>query len=165
MLGERAPAHLHSARALSYSRVSNGVEMSLLWGLLVGVVSVAAWGFDVMPGVATMLGVAVGGWALVLGWFVLLLPPLSLRFRRYELTDDAAYIQHGFITRRRTVVPYARIQFVMTQRGPIARRFGLATVVVQTSAGAVGIPMLDDEVAETLWDRLSELARRSVDDL
>jgi len=60
------------------------------------------------------------------------------------------------ITRVR--VPMARIQHVDIRRGPLERRYGLATVVLFTAAGAHAIPGLALEVADQLRDRIAALA-------
>lgn len=85
-----------------------------------------------------------------------------LRFRiwRYEVQDDALYLERGVFTRVRTVVPYVRIQHVDTQRNPIERLAGIGSVVVYTagSRGAdVSIPGLDPERASALQQRLRSL--------
>jgi membrane protein YdbS with pleckstrin-like domain len=59
----------------------------------------------------------------------------------------------------RTLVPLARIQHVDTRSGPLQRRFGLATVVFYTAAGANSIPELSAPVAAEARDRIAELTR------
>ncbi|MFB6133454.1 MAG: PH domain-containing protein [Halanaeroarchaeum sp.] len=85
-----------------------------------------------------------------------------LRFRiwRYEVQEDALYLERGVFTRVRTVVPYVRIQHVDTQRNPIERLAGIGSVVVYTagSRGAdVSIPGLAPERAAALQQRLRSL--------
>ena len=86
-----------------------------------------------------------------------------LRYRvwRYEVREDALYLERGVVTRVRTVVPFVRIQHVDTSRGPIERAIGLSTSVVYTagSRGAdVAIPGLEAERADDLQHRLKRLA-------
>ena len=98
--------------------------------------------------------------ALVL--FVVLagvMPGLRWRRWRYEIRDEEVDLQRGIFWVSRTLVPLARIQHVDTQSGPLQRRFGLATVVFYTAAGANQIPELSAPVAAEVRDRISELTR------
>ena len=98
--------------------------------------------------------------ALVL--FVVLagvMPGLRWRRWRYEIRDEEVDLQRGIVWISRTLVPLARIQHVDTQSGPLQRRFGLATVVFYTAAGANQIPELSAPVAAEVRDRIAELTR------
>ena len=83
------------------------------------------------------------------------------RVWRFELQEDALYLERGVITRVETAVPYVRVQHIDTQRGPVDRLAGLSSVVVYTagSRGAdVTVPGLAPDRARRLRDRLRELA-------
>ena len=83
------------------------------------------------------------------------------RVWRFQLQDDALYLERGVFTRVETAVPYVRVQHIDTQRGPIDRVVGLSSVVVYTagSRGAdVTVPGLVPERARRLRDRLRALA-------
>jgi membrane protein YdbS with pleckstrin-like domain len=85
-------------------------------------------------------------------------PNLRYRYWRYEIRADEADLQHGWLTRTRQLVPMSRIQHVDTRRGPLDRRFGLASVVLYTAAGPAYIPALANEVAAEVRDRIATLA-------
>lgn len=113
------------------------------------------------------------GWRLAVVTSVIVLVcavPYSLihyRVWRFEIQDDALYLERGVITRVETAVPFVRVQHVDTQRGPVARLLGLSSVVVYTagSRGAdVTIPGLQSERANAIHDRLRELAIESEED-
>lgn len=107
------------------------------------------------------MGAAVGVVALVLGVVHAL---LRYRIWRFEVQEDALYLERGVLTRVRTVVPYVRIQHVDTQRGPLDRVVGIGSVVVYTagSRGAdVAIPGLDPDRATELQHRLRSLVGES----
>ena len=87
------------------------------------------------------------------------LPDLRWRRWRYEIRAEEVDLQRGIFWVSRTLVPLARIQHVDTQSGPLQRRFGLATVVFYTAAGANQIPELSAPVAAEVRDRISELTR------
>ncbi len=85
-------------------------------------------------------------------------PNLRYRYWRYEIRADEADLQHGWLTRTRQLVPMSRIQHVDTRRGPLDRRFGLASVVLYTAAGPAYIPALANEIAADVRDRIATLA-------
>ena len=91
-------------------------------------------------------------------------PDLLWRHWRYEIGEAEVDLQHGWWTTTRTLIPIARIQHVDTRRGPLQRRFGLASVVLYTAAGASEIPALADHVAAAARDRIAALAN-AYDDL
>lgn len=79
---------------------------------------------------------------------------------RWEVTDEAVYTRVGWLTQESRVAPISRVQTVDTERGPLERLLGLATVTVTTasSAGAVQISALDLPVAEETVTRLTSIA-------
>jgi membrane protein YdbS with pleckstrin-like domain len=95
------------------------------------------------------LAAAVGVWPY---------PDLLWRHWRYEIGEAEVDLQHGWWTTTRTLIPMSRIQHVDTRRGPLQRRFGLASVVLYTAAGASEIPALADDVAAAARDRIARLA-------
>lgn len=109
-----------------------------------------AWGHVVAAG-ATVLGVLV---------FVGVAPVWRYRVHRWDLDDRAVYTRTGWVVQEYRIAPISRVQTVDTQRGPIDRLFGVATVTVTTasSAGAVRIVALDTAVAERLVARLTDIA-------
>lgn len=83
---------------------------------------------------------------------------------RFDLRDDNLYIERGVFTRTKTVVPYVRVQHVDSQRSPLERTVGLATVVVYTAGSRssdVAIPGLTPDRAEELQESLRRLAIES----
>ena len=108
------------------------------------------------PGVGVALAVLGAGHAV-------------LRYRRFrfELREDALYLERGVLVHVSTVVPFVRVQHVDTRRGPLERATGLASTVVYTagSRGAdVRVPGLTPGRAEALRERLRELAIGREDD-
>jgi membrane protein YdbS with pleckstrin-like domain len=126
-----------------------------------------------------LVGGAFGSWTLLrvvevpflvrilpflaaLGLFAALavvMPDLRWRRWRYEIREGEVDLQQGIVWVSRTLVPLARIQHVDTRQGPLQRRFGLATVVFYTAAGANRIPELSAPVAARVRDRIAELTR------
>ncbi|MFC6835608.1 PH domain-containing protein [Halomarina ordinaria] len=143
-------------------------RVRVAWALssLVGAVTLGAGAVAVdrfllsLPG-GPALGVAVGLGLALLGVGSAL---LHYRVWRYDVQDDALYLERGVLTRVESAVPYVRVQHVDTQRGPVERALGLASVVVYTagSRGAdVTVPGLEPDRARALQGRLRELATES----
>jgi membrane protein YdbS with pleckstrin-like domain len=95
----------------------------------------------------------VAGTAL-LAWFY---PPLELRRASWRLTPAGLEIKSGVWFRHVASVPRARVQHTDVARGPIERRFGLATLVVYTAGhqhGEVRLVGLAHETAVAIRDAL-----------
>lgn len=89
---------------------------------------------------------------------VVLVPTLRWRSWRYRVGEVEVDLERGYWTIIRTRIPMARIQHVDTSRSPLQRRYGLASVVLYTAAGANEIPALADGVAESVRSRIASLA-------
>ena len=88
------------------------------------------------------------------------------RFRhtRWRLDGDGFGLRRGRLWQSDTRVPGSRVQHLDIRRGPLERRFGLATLVIHTAGtrhSAVSVPGLDAADAERLRDHL---ARQTDDD-
>ena len=137
--------------------------MNLLSTVLVAVVVILVWIFaDEGPPLLVLLIAA----AVVLA----LLANAVFAFRRvraigYILREDDLLFRRGILFERVIAVPYGRLQMVDVTRGPLLRWLGLATLKFVTASAATGVnlPGLRVEEAESLRDRLVELAetRRS----
>ncbi|HZE38971.1 MAG TPA: PH domain-containing protein, partial [Stackebrandtia sp.] len=90
---------------------------------------------------ATVLGRAVRAWG-------------------YAERDEDLLVRHGLWTRRLSIVPYGRMQFVDVSAGPLERSFDLATVQLHTAAATTDatVPGLEPGDAAGLRDRLAERA-------
>lgn len=101
--------------------------------------------------VATVAGIVL---------FVGVVPWWRYRVHRWDIDERAVYTRTGWLTQERRIAPISRVQTVDTERGPLDRLFGLATVTVTTasSAGAVRIVALDNEVADAVVARLTDIA-------
>jgi uncharacterized protein len=120
----------------------------------------ASWVLLWVGGAPPLLGILpVLGAAALFTVAVVVVPPLRWRRWRYEIREDEVDLQRGIVWISRTLVPLARIQHVDTQRGPLQRRFGLATVIFYTAAGPNQIPELSAPVAAGVRDRIAELTR------
>ena len=77
----------------------------------------------------------------------------------YLEREDDLLVRRGVLVRRTSVVPYGRMQYVDVTAGPLARRYGLATVTLHTAAAATDalVPGLRTAEAARLRDRLAAL--------
>lgn len=92
--------------------------------------------------VAVVLG-ALDGWPARLGIGLALLALAGLagwslgrarwRRTRWKLDERGLSVQRGLVWRSEVLVPRTRVQHLDLERGPIERRFGLATLVVHTA--------------------------------
>jgi len=92
--------------------------------------------------------------------YVVVAPLWRYRVHRWEIGAQAVYTRTGWLVQERRIAPISRVQTVDTQRGPLNRLFGLATVTVTTasSAGAVRIIALDSDVADRIVAQLTDIA-------
>ena len=141
-------------------------RVRLVWGVGVAVTALVLGGgaavldrFALGAGVWVGLAIAVGALALGAAYVA-----VKYRVWRFDVRKDDLYLERGVLTRVNTVVPFVRVQHVDTQRGPVERTLGLASVVVYTagSRGAdVTIPGLTPERADDLQEQLRRLAIES----
>ncbi|OLR89505.1 PH domain-containing protein [Actinokineospora bangkokensis] len=146
----RAPANLVSRRAVAHWAVRAG----LVWAVLVlGQAAPGLLGFAVPDWLRlTALATAVLGAA-----HVVVMPRWRYRVHRWETTGDAVFTRSGWFTQDWRIAPVSRVQTVDTERGPLQRLFGLATVTVTTASaqGPVSIEGLDEATAARLVDELT----------
>lgn len=125
-----------------------------LWlaGLAIGlaiaevVVRAGVGGVPGWPGLPAVALLAVGGPLL---WRI---TAAAHRRWRIVLGDDAIELRHGFVTHRRSLIPWYRVQHIDTGAGPIARSLDLAHLTVHTASAATdaSIPGLRTARAEQL---------------
>lgn len=86
-------------------------------------------------------------------WDVLWYTPRSYRALGYRLDERVLLIRRGLWWQTVQLLPLSRIQHVDLTRGPLERRFGLATLVMHTAgthAAHIPLPGLDAAEAERL---------------
>ncbi|MEU2616227.1 PH domain-containing protein [Micromonospora sp. NPDC007271] len=87
------------------------------------------------------------------------LRPLTRAAVGAGLDEQVFAARSGLLTRRLTLVPYARIQSVRVTQGPVQRRLRLATVHADTAGGS-GAAAPDRDLAEA-WQLAAELITRA----
>jgi len=111
-----------------------------------------------------VLAVVVTRWAwagaalvvLVVAWVAWVIRRQVTAISWAEAPEELV-VRKGRLFRSLVSVPYGRLQFVDVQSGPLARRFGMATVELHTASPESGgsIPGLPTEEAEALRGRLA----------
>jgi membrane protein YdbS with pleckstrin-like domain len=97
---------------------------------------------------------------------VFVVPVWRYRVHRWEISPQAAFTRSGWLIQQRRIAPISRVQTVDTYRGPIDRMFKVANVTVTTasSAGAVHIRALDNDVADRVVEQLTDIAALGAED-
>lgn len=87
-----------------------------------------------------------------------LYPAIEYRQWGYIISEDRVDIRHGIFFIQRTIIPIVRIQHVTITQGPINRKLGVSTILINTASGVFKIEGLSDEnaglIAESLKSRL-----------
>ncbi|WP_300678766.1 PH domain-containing protein [Nocardioides sp.] len=147
-----------------------------LWRLVALLLAVPVWVLGVLALVLGLRAEAAGWhWGLTVVGVLALLAPLPwltlipvLRYRvhRWDVTDLALHVRHGWLIRTDEIVPLSRIQTVDSVQGPLMQHYGLRTVTVKTasSAGHVEIAQLDDPVAREVVAHLVAITAATPED-
>lgn len=134
------------------------IVTSLIMGSFIGaIISVFSY--------AAVQSAAVAGLAFVFPPAILAIYSLK-RYQNwfFQVNEDYLEINHGVLRKVSAVIPYVRVQHIDTNRGPLERILGLASVRVYT-AGSKGadmrIPGLSRERAERMQEDLKNKAIES----
>ncbi|AEE44708.1 PH domain-containing protein [Cellulomonas fimi] len=113
--------------------------------VLLAVLVDAAW-LWVFPAAVAALGLWIG-----------LLVPRQVGALAYAERADDLLVRRGILFRQLVVVPYGRMQYVDVTAGPLARRFGIASVQLHTASPSTtaSIEGLPPQEAARLRDRLA----------
>lgn len=87
---------------------------------------------------------------------IVVLPRLRYRLHRWEVTDDAIYVQTGSLRAVRRVVPLAHVRAVTTGQGPLERIFELGSISVTATSGRVRLANLPRRAMRDVGARLAE---------
>jgi len=103
--------------------------------------------------------VALAGWLLLfssLGIWAIVGPKLRYKRRSYRLDEAGLRIRSGLLFRSEVTIPRSRLQHTDVSQGPIARSFGLATLIVHT-AGTVNASVPLEGLPEARAHRIRDL--------
>lgn len=146
-----APSHLVVDRL-------GGLILAGVLGLLSGITLVILGLLGIIPGWWNLT--AAGGWLVIviwLLWLALVYSRLSYRWTSYAVSPRGIEIRNGVWWRHVINVPRSRVQHTDVRQGPIARRFGLAALVIHTAGTSnhtVALSGLEHETALRVRDYL-----------
>lgn len=110
--------------------------------------------------------IAAGGFVILLGIASIgVIPNIRWKRWRYDVREHEIEYQHGLFVIKRTIIPMVRVQHVDSEQGPILRSYHLASIHISTAATQHTIPFLNEQEAEEMRMRISELARVAEDDV
>ena len=73
-----------------------------------------------------------------------------------EMDEKRLYVRYGMLWRRETVVPLHALRTFEAWTPPIHRLFGCCTVVLRFAGGSVYLPLLGEQTAQEVAERLEE---------
>lgn len=105
-------------------------------------------------------GILVAVCALVLIAARIVAIARAVRVWAYAETEGHLLIRHGIWTRRLSIVPYGRLQYLDLTADPASRMLGLTTVKLHTAAASTDatVPGLAPPEAAALRDRLADVS-------
>lgn len=151
-------------RAPAYWRTNAAIGAVFWLAFAVGAVVAAVlapsgwWTWLIWLGVVLLVLAPVPGLTVV--------PRIRFRIHRWEVTEIAVHVRHGWLTVVDEIVPLSRVQTVDSTQGPLMRHFGLRTVKVSTAsaAGTVEIACLDDTLALEVVAKLVAITAATPED-
>ena len=149
--------HSVDPRSVKVSRMI-GVPVTLLIAMLPLIFITLGWA---LGGIPTVIYLALlGGLLLILTLPVLFAykwPAARHRHLRYLVDEGGLRIRRGVFWRKVIWIPISRVQHTDFTRGPLQRRFGLATVTVHTAGtqgASISLAGLEHGTAKRLCDHL-----------
>ena len=112
--------------------------------------------FPVTIALGLIAGIAFGAWLGV----------KQYRYTYWRLDRDGFALRRGRMWQRESRVPASRVQHLDIKRGPMERKYGLATLVIHTAGtklNTVSVGGLDAGDAERLRDELAQRIEADVD--
>ncbi|MFN0124655.1 MAG: PH domain-containing protein [Blastocatellia bacterium] len=144
-------------RAIGLWRVTMAVTFGVI--LLASLIAMIAAVFA-NPDLGVWLGPAWAALVFLFGWLAWWYPPRVYAAWSYRIDGRVLETRSGRMFRKITLLPLSRMQHVDIQRGPLERRYGLASLILHTAgthAASVTVPGLDAAYAEQLRNWLVEI--------
>lgn len=156
------PAEAPRWTAVDPSAIRRGTVRASVPVVLAGVIALVVTGL--LPGVNAATRIAIGAVMVLAVPAIYALNRMSYRHLGYANGDEYFHTRRGWLTRSTHVVPVRNIQSVAVLQGIFDRRWGVATLVVDTAGQAAtgGGPRISN-IPEPEARRLAEdLSRRAV---
>ena len=149
--------HPVDPRSVKVARLM-GIPLTLVIAMVPLAFVTLGWGLGGIPTVVYLP--LLGGLLLLFGMPVLFAykwPAARHKRLRYLVDEGGLRIRRGVFWHKVIWIPITRVQHTDVSRGPLQRRFGLATLTVHTAgtAGAsISLAGLEHEIAKRLNDHL-----------
>lgn len=95
---------------------------------------------------------------------IFIAPHLLYKNIRYKISDNRIDIRAGELIVSKIVIPMFRIQHVKTEQTPLYKKFKVASLFIHTAGSIYEIPVLPEEKAEELREKITLLVKRLDDD-
>lgn len=125
----------------------NYLRVRLIGDVVFAVVVVVAAAIVAMLVTWWWLPLAIGAGLLALTALAAWLQTIEVGHIGYLVREHDFSFRRGVISQDVTTVPFARVQHVSIDRGPLARRFGMATLQMRTAGDGLTIPGISHDVA------------------
>lgn len=86
-------------------------------------------------------------------------PFLQYKNWRYDVDEEFLQLQSGVLNEIHQLVPMTKIQSVLTEQGPLLRKYGLCSVSIKTMGSSHTIPALTRDVAVELRNQIAHFAK------
>lgn len=153
LLGLRVPAHRVHPRAVVWwalrGLLRTGAALVVLWLLDRQLPQYAEY-WDPLVTLTWVVGFVL----------VFVVPPIRYQVQRWELGGEALFVRDGLLRVCLRVAPFARVQAVVSRRGPLEMLLRLSTVIATTasSMGPLRLVGLDRDQAIAVETELSDRA-------
>ncbi len=102
---------------------------------------------------------------ILIGIFLLIntfiFPIIEYKEWKYIISNDKIELINGIFIRKRIIIPISRVQHLDIVQGPIYRKFGLATLRLNTAGSIHEIPALTNKEAEIISETLKNQIEKS----
>lgn len=137
----------------------NHLRVSLLGGgVFAALTVIVGTVVALLVGDSAWIPLLVTGVLLALTLLDLALTVVEVRHLAYQVRDQDVSYRSGVLVKKVSTVPFVRVQHARLRQGPIQRRFGLATVEINSAGPDLSIKGLGKDDAERLRTLVVERA-------
>ncbi|TSB47595.1 PH domain-containing protein [Alkalicoccobacillus porphyridii] len=152
------PEETISKKAVYVWRISSTLSHAITLLILAAILFMQTY-YEWVSWIGTITYVIAGYVLLQAIYKVCIYPVYMQRAWRYRIDPEYLQLKYGALEHVHVLVPMVKVLHVSTTQGPILRRFGLATIMIGTTASNHEIPALPIKVAEELRGKIAILAK------
>lgn len=160
-----APSKTISKKAITLWRITNSISF-VISIMVLGTLLFMANYYEWFEWIKVIIYVAFAYAIIKSGIFNIFIKPIYLQKTwRYEVDEQFVQIKSGYLQRHHTIIPTSRIEYVVTDQGPLLRKFQLSQITIGTIASSHIIPALPNDEAENLKMKIAHLAQIVTEDI